>query len=53
VVLLDPRLPRKTEMLLRAHPSGARASISWLPVLQELPAPTSLPRRSAVTLSAA
>lgn len=30
VVLLDPRLPRRLEQLLRAHPSSARAQILHL-----------------------
>jgi DNA-binding SARP family transcriptional activator len=30
VVLIDPRLPRRLEQLLRAHPASSSASIRWL-----------------------
>jgi DNA-binding SARP family transcriptional activator len=30
VVLIDPRIPRRLEQLLRAHPTSSSASIRWL-----------------------
>jgi hypothetical protein len=29
-ILIDPRLPRRLEQLLRAHPASSGASIRWL-----------------------
>jgi hypothetical protein len=35
VIIIDPRMPRRLEQLLRAHPACRGASIRWLsdPVL--------------------
>jgi hypothetical protein len=29
-VLIDPRIPRRLEQLLRAHPASSSASIRWI-----------------------